>query len=805
VTGVIHIVLDFFGLSSTEKQDVVVENEQQYIDSRLKIREAIYNRSDLVIVVRSTRIANWYESFREHPDSTVTVKPLSPKSILVEKLALPGSLAMSFPLSDSEIVELNLTEKVRVAPPRSPLVTQRDIENWILAVCIDRCWSDSSASFTHLSKLVSFFLSGNADLANQSTLGELISRRKAEWTNSDLGGAYRWLLDEPVANSFLVYSLQILKDYKDPTKQTILAEIANKKLEPIIGYIDQIPSCECSNIPSKAELSNVVEIKWKNTLRNRFRYQVSETKEKDNHKALRERFDRVVSEAVVSMSGKIVGELDALITFTSDNPRYFSKGLFNLISAKFHRFPEKIRELEDLVPPRAPSLPRHDWDWVETSQWLVREYMPYAKWSLRHVQNDMVLEDCAKAYGDWLYDAYPKLKNELAPLNYGTWHLVKQYIDDGYQVLWLIIDNLCWFYIEDVKTAFREQGFYPTSTGTIPQLSMLPSETRISKSALVAGRLPCQIDPGKFQQYGDLFEERCKESGIHSYRAMPDRDLRTSKLGKHKVTCCIINKLDVSSHQGFFDFEDDVRNLLVNIAKYLRKFIPPEVASKKFCILVSTDHGSCKIPNYVKGCPVPNATTLEEQHRRFVYTDSEIGLQDMWYFLDKDRYGLNDNMAIVRGYGFAGSKRPKGLVHGGMTPEETFIPLLEFNLEPLEIKGIKCMHAGQPIHLSSRKQRVELLVRNPNDSRLSDVHIYVPSHSVEIDLDGIPGNDEKPVVIEIALPKEETAVSKENLVTLNGYYVFDYQGERKSGEARIDIRIRRIMDVSEAEQRLLEF
>jgi len=36
------------------------------------------------------------------------------------------------------------------------------------------------------------------------------------------------------------------------------------------------------------------------------------------------------------------------------------------------------------------------------------------------------LENCAKAYGDWLYHNYPKLKNELIPLNYGTWHVIKK-------------------------------------------------------------------------------------------------------------------------------------------------------------------------------------------------------------------------------------------------------------------------------------------------------------------------------------------------------------------------------------------
>jgi len=48
-------------------------------------------------------------------------------------------------------------------------------------------------------------------------------------------------------------------------------------------------------------------------------------------------------------------------------------------------------------------------------------------------------------------------------------------------------------------------------------------------------------------------------------------------------------------------------------------------------------------------------------------------------------------------------------------------------------------------------------------------------------------------------------VSKENLATLKGYYSFECLGEKKSGETGIAIRIRRIIEVSEAEERLLEF
>lgn len=803
----INIVLDFYGLSSGEMQDIVVENEQQYVDSRLKIREASRKGSNLTVVVRNTKIANWYESLKDYSDSIIKVKSLSPKSILVEKLDLESSLSMSVPLSDTEIIELNLLERTATSPPKSRLVTPRDVESWILSACIDKCWGEMNPTLTHFSKVISYFLSGEKEPTSPSGLRELIDKRKGGWVSSSIGDAYSWLFKDPINNSFLVYVLQALGGYEDSMKQKILAEIGTREsIQPITKYINQISPCQCSDeIQKKGEFSDLIEIKWKNSLRGKFQFKIPETEQTEKDKILKERFEQIINDAAVKMSGKIIGEIDALQIFIKENPLYFNERLFNLIGAKFGHFSELIKELQALIPPNIPSLPVQDWDWEKMTKWVTKEYLPYVSWSLKHIEEGKLIEEYAKAYSDWLYDQYPKMKNELVPLNYGTWHVIKDYLSNGYQILWIIIDNLCWFYIEDIRKAFGEQGFYPSSFGVMPQLSMLPSETRISKTALVAGKLPCQIEVDKYQKYQELFEQRCKESGIDSYRAMPDYELKTSKLGGDKITCCILNKLDVSSHQGFFDFEDDVRNFLSNIAKYVKSFIPPDAALRKFCLVVSTDHGSCTIPNYIKGYRVPKAAEMEEEHKRFIYIDSNEALEECWYFLDKDKFGLTRSIAIAKGYGFIGTRKPKGLVHGGMTPEETFIPLLEFCLEPLQIEGIKCIHNGQPIHLSPRKQEVELLIRNPNRNKITNIKVFIPSSSIEISLDEILGNDEKPKVIEISLPKEETSVSKGNIATLKGYYSFECLGEKKSGETEIGIGIRRIIEVSEAEERLLEF
>jgi len=180
-------------------------------------------------------------------------------------------------------------------------------------------------------------------------------------------------------------------------------------------------------------------------------------------------------------------------------------------------------------------------------------------------------------------------------------------------------------------------------------------------------------------------------------------------------------------------------------------------------------------------------------------------LNEDWYFLSKYRFGLLESAAITKGYRFIGSRRPKGWVHGGMTPEETLVPNLEFGLQPLKIRPIQCLLSSAPIPIGTKKQKVELSIRNLNDCEISKVSLNIPSHSITMNLEMIPAKDEVVVPVEIALPKEDVIIRKDNVVTLQGFYSFNYLGQAERGEVEVTIKIRKIIDVSETAEELFEF
>jgi hypothetical protein len=799
-------MVDPYGLSEDDPMALVVRAESQFVESRLKIRDVLHKRKDLNVIIKNRKIGRWYESLKDYPD--VKIETVSPSSVLSRALNLAGNLSLNLPVNDSEIQELELIERAKENPPRTILGTIKDIESWILSVARGECWSKEGGTLTHLSEIASISLNMR-EYIKHSALEKLIEKQKENWFNSPIGEAYKWLFIAPSDRSFLVYACQIMKNYDKTIRERVLDEITEydkQVLEPLKKYLGQIPSIECrDDHEKKLELSDLLEIKWKNILKSMFEYKKDKL-ETEKNEVLKQKFNQIVNEAITKMSGRIAGEIDAISYFIGKNTIYFSKELFDLIGAKFTLFQEHIGKLSQFIPPKFPSEPMLNWDWSQINKWAIDEYFPYKKWALQQAKRDKKIEELGENYSKWLYEKYPELKNELSPLVYGTWYRIKEYIKQGYQILWVVIDSLCWFYLEDVVSSFRKKGF-SLSSDILSMLSMLPSETRFSKSSLIAGKLPNQIQKENLQKYSLLFEEFCKANNIFDYRIIPpdklENVLRKEKLGNHTITCGMTNNPDISMHKNFYGLERQMKAFFENIAEDIKKFLSHDIFSKPFLLIISTDHGSCVIPANTKGLKEPKEGKIEKEHKRFVYLNSSYDLGENWYFLDKNKYALPENIAIAKGYSFIGNRKPKGLIHGGMTPEETFIPHLEFSLQSLELKDIQCFHSGSPI-IGTRKQKVELSIRNLNDYEISNVAVYIPSHSIEIKIEKIPSKDEVSKFIEVTLLRDEVVDSKDNMVTLQGYYSFDCRGETKRGKVEVKIKIRKIIKDSETSEEIFK-
>lgn len=253
----ITVTIDPDELGKDASAALVVRDEFQFVESRLKTRDAIQMKKSISVVVKNRKIGRWYESLKDYPNVVINV--VSSKAVLSEVLNLPNKLSINLPVNDYEIKELGLIEKARENPPRTSLGTIKDVEGWVLSVCVDECWGKNGGTLAHLSEITSFFLLMKKCVEHPA-LERLIEKQKENWFNSSLGEAYRWLFVAPHDRAFLIYSLQILRNYDRAMREKILDEIAVKSQEvfkPIKKYLDQIPFIRCSdNFKGKSELLN---------------------------------------------------------------------------------------------------------------------------------------------------------------------------------------------------------------------------------------------------------------------------------------------------------------------------------------------------------------------------------------------------------------------------------------------------------------------------------------------------------------------------------------------------------------------
>jgi hypothetical protein len=791
--------------------DLSVIDEETYVESRLAINESLSSGVDLIIVVNNPNYEAWYDSLRRIDKTKVNFKEISLRSILSQTLNVDERVV---PFGDSDIAKLGLVEKAISSPPTNAISTVGDITNWVLSASIGRPWGESKTSPRHFSDLCTNFLMSSPTSVSSAILQRLIAEKESDWIEDRYGHLYKWLFSDPSTNSFLVFSLQILKNYDSQMKTRIIENVLGHQLDSELSYvsrcIDELTQINCKEEnPLWRKLSDEIEVEWKCKIREEVGRISSEIRE-SNPDLYAIELRRLTLGLIEHVSGRILGELHSIEGLASENLLHLDGAILNSIKVKFEisQARDIVERLSELVAPRFPVEPQVNWTWERMSLWAVNEYFPYLQWLQRRDKNDKKIRSQACVYSDWLYHNYPSMKLGLSPLNYGTPSKIERYVKSGQRILWIIVDDLSWTFSNFVKEAFEKNGFsLSPPSGMSPMLSMLPSETTTSKKSLVSGKLPFQVEADA--SYDRLFDDQCSRNSIGSHSYASDSDIKNGELSDSNLTCCLIRELDDKIHMCSFDVVDDIKDTVFRWAKYIRQYVQrgvekSRIPSDKIKVIISTDHGCCRIEEDDKRI---ETTFLAEQPvregSRFLFLENESKASAYFYYLDKESFALPRNVVIAKGYDFFGDKRPAGLVHGGLTPEETIIPHIELSLAPLVLSPLECNYADDGAYLSASPQNIGLSIRNVNPYEIHSVAIYVPEQDKLAKIENIPAKDQAKVVISLILSKDKTRLDRQDNAVIRCSYEYQCLGQQKSGDLFIKIRIKRIMHKVEDGEDLL--
>jgi predicted protein tyrosine phosphatase len=162
----------------------------------------------------------------------------------------------------------------------------------------------------------------------------------------------------------------------------------------------------------------------------------------------------------------------------------------------------------------------------------------------------------------------------------------------------LVIDNLWWGLVPIIKDLFQMHGFFLSKVE--PYLSMLPSETEISKKCLLAGT-PTYNDIDN-KTYKNIIEKGWVpyfNDATFQYISDPGKLADIGEITGHTyvVNYLAIDKaLHMSSDQIGMPHLKYISNLLEGFVETIAEFIDKHDLKKKIVIHVLTDHGSTTIP-----------------------------------------------------------------------------------------------------------------------------------------------------------------------------------------------------------------
>jgi hypothetical protein len=239
------------------------------------------------------------------------------------------------------------------------------------------------------------------------------------------------------------------------------------------------------------------------------------------------------------------------------------------------------------------------------------------------------------------------------------------------------------------------------------------------------------------------------------------------------------------------EIEAAISRLVSRIAKSMRRLSESAPA----VLVLSTDHGSTYFQPTGRHLQVPSSARKDEefdQHKRFILTSNSAALNDVeWFYLDKDIFALHESCAVARGWRFI-EKRPRGYTHGGLSPEETILPLITCRFGENEFERLAPTYeqATPPLRLGVSCP-FSLRVSNPFRSRIEDLEIWirdfglsVPSINVEPLMEAL--TDE----VMLALPAK--AKVEDDAVWTDIFVRFWADGQEHTQPTKLRIKVRQL-------------
>lgn len=732
---------------SIPKSALILSTPEEYPAIRLKLRDAIHARENTDVYITHRACDGWFWDLADYP--VVSLINDDPREQLRRKL---GVLSLPRELEETPELIFALELLDLKAPSQSGmfmLVAAKldnqqviNVWSWILKEKLGAVWTEVKPSFEHLSALVRWYLNAALQQQNDADAVPAPLQQKVrsiidEWirrSEGNLKSAYDAFFENPIPNAFFLACWQNFSDkYPELLKEWFReAESRKAGLSQEDFYCPKLEwvAEKLAPVELKENLitgfSKKIEIYW-------------------NGKLHQQPISLTWEEALSAMSGKVMGEFRALKRCLEENLSDCTRLALEKIRLAFKDLAEAQEELDKLeqkLPPPQPTLPDETWETDEWIRWGVEQYIPFKKWLIDNNQYSEIAFKTSRLYEEWLYSNYPSFIHHPECLVYGVFKQVDKLLSEGKRVLWLFVDNLPVYWLPYALKAFTNHRMVLACE---PQytFAMLPSVTSISRKAALAGQLPSQIDVSTYDI--TAFIESWHKKGVHEVKIVEQVDkLPETVQSPAQIYLLIYNQLDYIAHtpeHRLTNRQFEIETKLNYLAGKVEEAMEILGQLGDACVFVSTDHGSTSLSEKAVKLAVPPSAKLDEnfeQHRRFIrIADASALNQHDWFVLSADLFGLPETYAVAKGERFI-ERKPGGYTHGGLTPEETIIPMIIFQPGSVATELLLSFaHISEPVR-RGRIQSFRLAVDNPFSLAITSLEIFLPKFGIHTKLARIP-------------------------------------------------------------------
>jgi hypothetical protein len=640
--------------------DLVISHPTEYYAAYERILRSVYAGTNLRVHVHHKRVASWLSIMAQRYGS----ERISFKSLTVRSY-LEGHIGISIPpqytesdIKASGLLQLNI-----------PASTQTSFDDYILEIFFGSFFNQPDMPLRVNDIVVAYDAEQWQDALRRPLVKKILQERFRQLKAESNGKPavlqlLEWLEKSPEVYIRNLSALKLLRYYDASLGKRIFGSTYNELVQLNLS-LHRIPVITRENEDALTEIRLFLK-------------QV----------ASKENVHRAFEEILEYTSGYLEDELRAAITVLGSKNEGITRQDIKRVVRKFGylqnhpHIAQELSDLELLVSVPAPPEPEEDWTLDQWMEWAVENYLPYRFWLENTSRLDDQIGELAGKYSDWLFSHYGELLYNSSRM---AWKAIlglrEQIRSHSGPVLVVVLDNFYLKYYPLLRQQLQQQGFFEKQMQ--PCLSMLPTFTEVSKKCIITGHYePFQgsySDAVRSAWEPKLEKRVCYLANIQELRQTTER-LHDVYFLNYIPIDYILHQSD--SHTGIAH-RQSIQSYLEVLTQDIKAFANRLGADRELLVVFTSDHGSTRIPsetvNVLQGA-LYKKQAIDEHHRFIAVSDEDAGklakqVEYDCYLFRRNQYHLPQNYLVARRlYRF----RPTSdsiYIHGGLTPEETIVPL----------------------------------------------------------------------------------------------------------------------------------